>query len=675
MDRPIGIDLGTTYSATAFVDERGEAHIVTGDDGHAFVPSVVLFEDDEVTVGQYAKDEAIADADRVVTCVKRHMGDPDWRFEVQGASFSAVDVSAQILRHLKSMAEASLRSTVTQAVVTVPAYFLDAERTATMEAARLAGLEVLGILNEPTAAAIHYGVEEDQSDQTLLVYDLGGGTFDVTIMRSRAGRKLEILTTRGNHRLGGTDWDECICDHVAGLFRDEHGLDPRDDATAKQDLLQRAERAKITLSERQKTRVVCHYAGKSTTVPLTRDKLEELSAHLAQVTDSEVGLALKDAGLTSGDIDLVLLVGGSVKMPMIQSLMRPRGKAMRMSREADHCVALGAALEAARKVMVAGSGGGLYKGPAAGRLQSIEVHDRIPHSLGLLTVEDGRLRNTIIIPKDSELSCERSREDLTTNRDGQDRVTVHLVQGESSDPEACVPVASFDFVGIPARAAGEGPIRVVYRHNQNGVVDVSAVDICSGESLAQEKRPLEEISVSPTVVPRSVALVIDTSGSMAGAELEEAKGACQKFIDETDFGSVRAGLVAFGSRARVVTHLCSSADELKASVASLSTSGSTAMAEAITTATDELMTDEDSAQRFLVLFTDGEPDSEERARRAASRAKKAEIEIICIGVSNANMALLEELATSSENRFFADDGQQLMDTFGNIARLISGKRI
>jgi molecular chaperone DnaK len=686
MNRPIGIDLGTTYSAAAVVDEDGKPRILPLEDSKPSLPSVVQYSIDEVIVGQMAQDQAVAFPHEVVRCVKRFIGDMAWRFEAHGKIYTPEEVSAEILKAVKIFAEQAI-GPVTQAVITVPAYFLDVNRQATIKAAEYAGLEVLKLVNEPTAAAISYGLDADLKDKNILVYDLGGGTFDVTVMRVKGNSDFDIQSIQGNHQLGGVDWDKRICDLVAKRFIEQHDMDPRDDLMTSYDLLVRAEKAKIALTQMQTARLVCQYSGKITTLELTRLEFEKETADLLDLTNKEVDLAVSSAGMRKDDIDLVLLVGGSSKMPMVQTLMCNKGKEMKISPRPDHCVALGAAIEAARKVTVDLGGGDLFKAPVAKKLEGICVMDCTPHSLGLLTVERDRLVNTVIIPKGSEIVCEKSRDDLTTHYDNQDTVTVHLVQGESEDPIACIPVASYDFKGIPLRSAGESRIRVIYSHNENCIVNVKAIDILSGESLEQEKRPLldiealindgtnRDVSKEPGYGFRSVVLLIDTSSSMIGRELQEAKDACFKFIDETDFHFVRTGLVRFGSSASCVHPLSRSKTELKQAVEHLEASGSTAMAEAIRCGMDMLNEDSVSVPRFIVLFTDGEPNSPEQTHQAAKEAKESGIQIITVGVEGARMAFLEEIATSTRDKFFASDGQQLVTTFGNIARLISGRKI
>ncbi len=673
MSRPIGIDLGTSYSMVACVDEHGKPQALADEDQEILIPSAVLFEDDEVLVGTIAKESGAFSPERVVTCVKRYMGDPDWSFKHAGKAYSPEEISSFILRELRRIAEQEL-GTVGPAVVTVPAYFLDGARKATVRAAEMAGLEVLAIVNEPTAAAVSYGVLEEAVSQTLLVYDLGGGTFDVTILKTKGSSNFEVLGTQGNHRLGGTDWDQKICQHAAEQFHQRFGIDPLDDAMADYDLRVRAENAKITLSHTLSTRLVCQHAGKALTLQLTRDTLGELTRPLLDKTDVEVELALQNTGIGPDGLDLVLLVGGASKMPMVYELMKEKGRRIELSKHPSQCVALGAALEAARLVARRTAGSGLYKAPAGKLLEGIEVQDRTPHSLGMIALDGERPCNATIIPKGSTIPCELERSDFTTTTDNQNTLAIHLVQGETEDPEGCAPVASFDFKGIPPRKAGESQILVTFRYNENTVVEVFARDVKSGNDLSQEIRPLFDLRRTRE---RTVALLLDASGSMYGPELAEAKEATYRFIDETDFQHVRMGLVQFGKRSRAseLHPLSANPDDLKKAARSLSASGSTPMAEAINCGRKMVDSGPEGAERIIVLFTDGFPDNSEAAKQAALRAKEAAIKMICVGVRNADTKLLDELASSSEDNFFAESGSRLTTTFENIARVISDRRL
>ena len=311
MGKVVGIDLGTTFSAIAHVDDHAQEVIVPNAETTRITPSVIMFEDDSITVGDVAKQNAVAVPEQIVEFVKREMGKSKEEFsrEFDGKAYSAEELSAQILLKLKQDAEAYLGEEITDAVITVPAYFRDAEREATRNAGKIAGLNVLQVLNEPTAAALAYGIDIHGSDQTCFVFDLGGGTFDVTIMKV-SGSNLEMIATSGDHRLGGKDWDDKIITYVAQQFEEEHSENPLQDLHAYQDIQKNAISAKVELSRRPRARIVCQYNGKSSRVEVTKEKFEELTADLVERCSSLCDVVLSEASMSWSDIDVVLLVGG-----------------------------------------------------------------------------------------------------------------------------------------------------------------------------------------------------------------------------------------------------------------------------------------------------------------------------------------------------------------------------
>jgi molecular chaperone DnaK (HSP70) len=653
----------------------------------SLVPSVVLFEGSETLVGDIARDQAAASPELVCECVKRHIGDRAWRFMAGDKEYSAVQISAFILQEIRRIAEEALGGSVTEAVVTVPAYFHDAERAGTIEAAELAGLKVLRIVNEPTAAAIYHGFSESSqgaamSPSPFLVYDLGGGTFDITIMRQPAPGSLETVCTRGNHFLGGKNWDERLIDHVASAFTAAHSNDPRLDPSAQYDLGLRCERAKIALTERIRTQVVCQHAGRSVSVDITRGVFEQLTADLLSLTENEVDRAIKEVGLNSSDLSIALLVGGSSKMPMVRGVMERKAPAVRMSRDPDHCVALGAALEAARL----SAGTGLYKPAARRYLKSSSVTDRTPHGLGTIAIEGNSLVNAIIIPKNTRIPCALSRSDFTTTYDNQASFSVHVVQGEDKDPQLCVPVATYEFIGIPPRPAGRTTLRVTFSYDENNVVDVGASDTGTGMELAKTTRPLVDLVALQRLVSeggpvktihrRKVVLLIDASGSMS-SRMDKAKDACHEFIKDTDFASTEVGLIQFGidSSASIMHELSRDAASLLSKVDSLVSSGTTPMHEAFVLGLEMLAPKDDHVERFLVLFTDGQPDDRSLALRSSLEVRRRGISILCIGVGAADRDLLDEMASVPGQVEFSRSSEELVTSFGNVARLISGRSV
>ena len=466
MSKIIGIDLGTTNSCVA-VMEGGEAVVIPNAEGNRTTPSVVAFsKDGERMVGQVAKRQAITNPDRTVISIKREMGS-DYKVNIDGKKYTPQEISAMILQKLKADAEAYLGQTVTEAVITVPAYFTDAQRQATKDAGKIAGLEVKRIINEPTAAALAYGVDKE-SDQKIMVYDLGGGTFDVSVLEVGDG-VIEVLATAGNNRLGGDDFDKCVMDWMAAEFKKAEGIDLTGDKVAMQRLKEAAEKAKIELSGVTSTSINLPYITADATGPkhleltLTRAKFDQLTAHLVEATAGPVRQAMSDAGLSGNDIQKVLMVGGSSRIPAVQEMVKKlTGKEGFKGINPDECVAMGAALQ-----------GGVLVGDVKGLL----LLDVTPLSLGLETMGGVMTklieRNTTIPAKKSQI--------FTTAADNQTSVEVHVLQGEREMAQYNKTLGRFHLDGIAPARRGVPQIEVTFDIDANGIVNVSAKDLGTGK--------------------------------------------------------------------------------------------------------------------------------------------------------------------------------------------------
>ena len=465
MSKIIGIDLGTTNSCVA-VMEGGEPVVIANAEGNRTTPSVVAFsKTGERMVGQVAKRQAVTNHDRTVASIKRRMGS-DYKVDIDGKKYTPQEISAMILQKLKADAEAYLGGTVTEAVITVPAYFNDAQRQATKDAGKIAGLDVKRIINEPTAAALAYGVDKE-AEQKVMVYDLGGGTFDVSILDIGDG-VIEVLATNGNTHLGGDDFDECVMNYLVSEFKKAEGIDLSNDKVAMQRLKEAAEKAKIELSGVTSTNINLPYITADATGPkhldvtLTRAKFNELTAHLVEATAGPVKQAMSDAGLTANDISKVLLVGGSTRIPAVQDEVKKlTGKEGFKGINPDECVAVGAAIQ-----------GGVLGGDVKGLL----LLDVTPLSLGIETMGGvfTKLidRNTTIPTKKSQV--------FSTAADNQTSVEVHVLQGEREMAAYNKTLGKFQLTGIAPAPRGVPQIEVTFDIDANGIVNVSAKDLGTG---------------------------------------------------------------------------------------------------------------------------------------------------------------------------------------------------
>ena len=668
----IGIDLGTTNSVIAYLTPEGRPESIPCTEGKAIVPSVIQFDEDgQYSIGELAKREIAFAPDRTAHFFKRDMGtEAVYRFGSREET--PVTLSAMVLAKLKQDAETFLGAPISRAVITVPAYFHNAARLATQEAGRLAGLEVVQVINEPTAAALAYGIRPGQRNERLLVFDLGGGTFDVSIAEVGTD-EIRILATDGNHQLGGKDWDDRLLGHLCAEFERRTGRDPLDDPHAFNDLLIRVEEAKKALTERDETTVTVQHEGLRERITISRATFQQLSEDLVAQLETVVLRALKHANLSPHAVDTILMVGGSTRMPACGALIqRIFGKSASHLINPDEAVAHGAALQASLA-----SDGASPAHPRRRQHGLARIRDVMSHSLGMIAVNEAgdRFVNCILVPKNLPIPAREVRP--FTVPASQETVSVYVTQGESNVPSDVSFVAKYrltELSGIPGKPT---ILDIAYAYDASGVVHVEAVNRMSQQPVKVLAEPIPDdmswLYGRPNrsdQAHKTILLAIDLSGSMGGIPLRDAQDAMRAFVQKSDLTRSSIGILIFSERSQLHLAPCQDAKLLYQSIDDLRINlddlGYGTSARPFELALESL--EKTRGLRFIVCLTDGLWDDERTAIQQAKSCLGSGIDLVAIGFGSANESFLRQIATSDEAAIYAK--QNLVETFESIAQVL-----
>ena len=686
----VGIDLGTTFSAVARIDPgTGKPVVIKNSFGAAITPSVLCFrQDGSVLFGEDAKNMQAVGDPNAVAFFKRSMGKDMFSVDILGKSYDATDLSAILLRELKEEAQRQTGETIEGAVITVPAYFTHKERSATIEAGRRAGLEVIAIINEPTAAAFAYGLTERAEEQTVLIYDLGGGTFDVTLARINR-KEIRILGSDGNHELGGKDWDDCIARYLAGEFLESYGVDLTEDPEMVASLLVTAESVKKQLTSRDQVSVPIAYQGIRGTVEITEEIFESISQFLLGTTKDVTQRLLESVEMTWAQVDGVILVGGSTRMRMIRDYVTEMcGKPPLGGVNVDEAVALGAAIRAniTEKGEAVPALGGLFGRRKGGGLLvqgAKAVLDVTAHSLGMISISpDGEeYINSVIIRKNTQIPAANTKPFHLRTRAKGNELEVYVLQGEFRRPLDNTILRKYVISKIQRTDPPNSVIEVTYQYTADGVVQVSARQKETGKTLPVKVEPVPEDMSWTDLSPREhqgggkapavdVVLAIDLSGSMCGDPTRKAIAAMQDFVDQMDEDTARIGIVAFADQVREVLPLTGDFGRVRQVISGLAEVDVGVCNEAQPfTAAYGMMRKRESDVRYIVVLTDGCWSNTSYAVDAAERCHRSEMEVMALGFGSADYDFLKKIA-STDDFAALTDLSQLGSTFSKIAQAI-----
>ncbi len=695
----VGIDLGTTFSAVARINpDTGKPEVIKNSFGSSTTPSVLCFEPDgNVLFGEDAKNMQATGDTNAVAFFKRNMGNEMFAVEIFGKTYNATDFSSVLLKNLVKEAESQCGEMIDSAVITVPAYFTHKEREATIEAGKKAGLNVLAIINEPTAAAFAYGLNNKAEEQTVLIYDLGGGTFDVTIARINQD-KIDILGSDGNHELGGKDWDDCIARYLAQQFNEKYGVNLGEDPEMVASLLVTAERVKKQLTAKDEVVVPINYKDIKGNVEISEDLFEDISSFLIDATKDLTNDLLTSLELTWQDIDGTILVGGSTRMRMIHNYVKEMsGKEPLSGVNVDEAVALGAAIRAniddSGNAITTGFLGSIGSKKIMTIAGAKAVSDVTAHAMGMVAVsEDGeKYINSIIIPKNSTIPIEKKKSYNFRTRKKDNELEVYVLQGSYERPLDNVIINKYVITNIEPVQTNPSVIEVTYKYTSNGVVEVYAVQRETGKPLVVKVESVpDDLSWmdqspkdrAPTVQDIEIMLAIDLSGSMSGEPLEKAQIAMKNFVAQMDNAHTKIGLLSFADSCDLKIKPTNSAKLLNDGIDNLHVGevgyGNSAQPFTLSLNTFKgneggllttLLSQFNADAQYLVVLTDGCWSNPNVAITEAKKCHNEGIEVIALGFGGANYEFLKNIA-SMEDFASLTNLTELSGSFSKIAQAI-----
>lgn len=671
----LGIDIGTTFSSMAVIDRNGKVSSLKNSEGKTTTPSVIYFDKDNIVVGEEANEINILGEANIAAYFKRNIGNQYFSLSFFGKDYSAEELTTILIKKLKKDAEKNISEIIEHSVITVPAYFNNFQRTATINSAKKAGFTYVEIINEPTAAAIAYGIKNVKTPKNIIVYDLGGGTFDVTLVKID-NKSIEVIASDGDHELGGKEWDDRLALYLVHKFNEEFGVWLLDNMNTYKNLTIKSEKYKKELSLRDETIISLSYEGKKGFYGITRNFFEELTRDLVERTINLTKKVIKDSNMKISDIDDILLVGGSSRMPMIRDAlitifnMEPLGRV-----NVEEVVSMGAAIQ----------GGLHYSKKFTGFTLPVtkKVSDVIGHSLGMIAVNEkaDKYINSIIIKKNTRIPCFQTRDyKVFTEKGKKNYVEVYILQGESEDPLKCSIIGKYVFKGMEYIGKKYVMVEVEYIYDTNGLVFVNAYQKENNKKLELTIEPIENnihwLYDKPEIknydIKKSILIAIDLSGSMSGDPILEAMKAANNFMEEINMEKTQVGIVAFGDKVRVIQPLTSKREIIKSAITSIEKIdvGIGTSNQPLSYALKLLIGE--NGLKYLVILTDGKWYGANNFNTVAlsEQCKSSGIEIIALGFGDAEEEFLNVIASAKENALYTVIGD-LSNCFIRIAQEIS----